>query len=102
MSSSPTAAGDGNGSERPPLTLAHTEETIQNHAGYDYWKRRSTDDILDSLLPGAGEPLRVRPDGTVVQGNTRVFILRQRGYEVDSLPRTIEPWQRLDDYHDRD
>lgn len=46
---------------------------------------------VDSVLaPGAEEPLTVGPWGGVVQGNTRVYILTQRGFDVNSLPTT--PW----------
>jgi hypothetical protein len=42
---------------------------------------------VDSLRPGALQPLIVKPDGTVVQGNTRVKVLEERGYPINDLPR---------------
>jgi hypothetical protein len=73
---------------QPPLRLPYSEETLTSHAGYTYWERRSSEDIIESLQPDAESPLTVGPDGTVLQGNTRVYILRQRGFDVNSLPRT--------------
>jgi hypothetical protein len=35
----------------------------------------------------AEEPLVVKPDGRVVQGNTRIKVLQERGFPVDDLPR---------------
>ena len=82
----PGGAAPGGG--QPPLRLVHTEETLKGHSGFGYWERQSTEAIVASLQPDAENPLIVRADGTVFQGNTRVFILKQRGYDVDSLPRT--------------
>jgi hypothetical protein len=44
-----------------------------------------------SLEPGGAEPLKVKPDGRIFDGNIRVFILEQRGYDVNTLPRVIIP-----------
>ena len=33
----------------------------------------------------------VKPDRTVMQGNTRTLILEERGVDIDSLPRTPYP-----------
>jgi hypothetical protein len=38
-------------------------------------------------VPGSASPLLVKANGTIMQGNTRIWILMQRGYDVDSLPR---------------
>ncbi len=53
--------------------------------------KKSTRELIDSLAPGKPEALRVRPDGTILNGNHRVKILRGRGVDVDSLPREILP-----------
>lgn len=39
------------------------------------------------------DPLVAKADGTIMSGNTRVFVLRERGYDVDALPRT--PYEEL-------
>jgi len=51
----------------------------------------STDDIVRSLAPGSPEPLTVKPDGRVFDGNTRVKVLEERGYDIELLPRTTIP-----------
>jgi hypothetical protein len=33
--------------------------------------------------------LRVKPDGRIMNGNTRVKVLEERGFDVNSLPREI-------------
>ena len=77
--------------DKPDLQKIHSDETIKksNKTGYDYWKNKSTDEIVRSLRPGQEEPLTVKPDGRVYQGNTRVLILEERGVNVNSLPRDI-------------
>ena len=55
--------------------------------GFVFLRTWCTEDIVNSLKPGAEEPLTVKPDGTIMDGNHRIRILRDRGYPVDSLPR---------------
>lgn len=56
-----------------------------------YWRKQPTATIVESLRPGKPEPLIVETDGTVMQGNHRIKILEERGYDTDSLPRTAYP-----------
>jgi hypothetical protein len=53
------------------------------------WRQKSTEEIIQCLEPRVGnqEALTVKPDGTVVQGNTRTKVLEERGVDVNSLPR---------------
>ena len=46
---------------------------------------------VDSLQPVRPGALKARPDGTVVDGHHRVKILRDRGFDVDSLTREVIP-----------
>ena len=73
-----------------PLRSLHGKDAV-SQTSIEYWSRRSTDEIIDSLGPDAAEPLRVKPDGTVMDGNTRIKVLRDRGVDVDALPRTPYP-----------
>ena len=84
------------------LRLLHDEDTISRRAGYAYWNRHHSDEIVDSLRPERPAPLIVDDQGLIWNGNTRVFILRQRGYDVDSLPRTPNPQTRIEDFDDPD
>lgn len=54
-----------------------------------YWGTRPTPEIIDSLKPGSDAPLTVFPDGVIADGNTRVRILKDRGIDIDTLPREI-------------
>ena len=58
-----------------------------NKSSYDYWSKKSTEEIIDSLKPGSVEPLMVKENGVIMQGNTRIMILQQRAIDVNSLPR---------------
>lgn len=46
-----------------------------------------TETLERSLLPGGKDSLKVRPDGTILDGHHRIRILRDQGVDVDSLPR---------------
>jgi len=49
----------------------------------------TTDVLQNSLLPGQKDSLKTRPDGTILDGHHRIYILRRRGVDVDALPREI-------------
>ncbi|HEV3263816.1 MAG TPA: hypothetical protein VG013_43675 [Gemmataceae bacterium] len=49
----------------------------------------TTQELLNSLEPARSGALKARPDGTMIDGHHRVRILRQRGVDVDALPREI-------------
>lgn len=49
----------------------------------------STEELRQSLLPGQRECLKTRKDGTILDGNHRIYVLRKRGVDVDCLPREI-------------
>jgi hypothetical protein len=82
-----------NGQSHPRLRRLHSDASIlQNKQSSDlYWSSRNTNEITDSLLPGMKEPLMAKQDGTVMQGNTRLSILEQRGVDIHSLPRVPYP-----------
>ena len=81
-------------SATPPLRRIHSDQTLStgsNRYSLEYWRRQPTDVILRSLLPGEREALRVKPDGRVMNGNTRVKVLDERGIDVNALPREPLP-----------
>jgi len=51
----------------------------------------SNQELIDSLKPGQPGSLKARPDGTMIDGHHRIKILRERGIDVDALPREIIP-----------
>ena len=92
---------DGGGSVQrvadrpPPLRRIHPDTTYERDPkakrSYEFWSQQPTDRIVESLRPGEDEPLVVMPDGRISQGNTRTRVLEERGYDVNSLPRTPHP-----------
>jgi hypothetical protein len=75
---------------RPPLKPLHAD-TLLSPAKLACFGKLPTSDLIDSLRPGDTEALRVRPDGTMLNGHHRIKILRDRGVDVDALPREIVP-----------
>jgi ParB-like chromosome segregation protein Spo0J len=72
----------------PPLKLLHAEDSL-SQVKLDLYRKVSTESLERSLQPGQTGSLKVRPDDTVIDGHHRLTILRERGVEVDSLPREI-------------
>ncbi|MCI0376043.1 MAG: hypothetical protein L0215_00405 [Gemmataceae bacterium] len=72
----------------PPLKSLHPDSSLSNAKLQKYGKS-STQRLIDSLNPGQEGSLKTRPDGTMVDGHHRVKILRDRGVDVDALPREI-------------
>jgi hypothetical protein len=66
-------------------------ETGTSHIALEYWRKQPTTAILQFLQPGNIEALKVRPDGRIMNGNTRIKVLEERGVDVDSLPREVLP-----------
>jgi hypothetical protein len=49
----------------------------------------TTEQLSATLFPGPRDCLKVRPDGTILDGHHRIYILRRRGIDVNALPREI-------------
>lgn len=78
--------------EKPPLSYIHADETLSssiNRFALKYWRKRSTEEIVESLRPGNNESLKVKPDGRILNGNVRVKVLEERGYDTHNLEREI-------------
>ncbi|HVF51789.1 MAG TPA: hypothetical protein VNA19_17020 [Pyrinomonadaceae bacterium] len=76
--------------DRPPLRRIHTDEMLEEGAGrfsLRYWRQRETAEIVESLRPRRSEALRVKPDGRIVNGNIRIKVLEERGFDVNGLER---------------
>lgn len=72
----------------PPLRLLHPESTLVA-SKLAALETLTTETITASLAPGQENCLKTRPDGTILEGNHRIHVLRVRGVDVDSLPREI-------------
>ncbi len=74
----------------PPLKPTHSDASLSK-AKLEQYEKMSNQALHDSLKPGQPGSLKARPDGTVLDGHHRIKILRERGLDVDSLPREIIP-----------
>jgi hypothetical protein len=72
----------------PPLKSLHPDSSL-NAVKLAQMSRLSTEVLLASLLPPDQYCLKTRPDGTILEGHHRICILRQRGVDVDRLPRDV-------------
>jgi hypothetical protein len=72
----------------PPLRSLHPDASL-SPAKLAEMERRTTDVLKNSLLPNQKDSLKTRPDGTILDGHHRIYILRTRGVDVDALPREI-------------
>lgn len=90
--SSGTGQGGGSGQSsdggQAPLTKLHNDSTLSK-TSLEFWRKKSTQEVVDSPRPGNSEALRVKPDGTIMNGNTRITVLQERGFDVNSLPREL-------------
>jgi hypothetical protein len=75
-------------SSQPPLKPLHSNNAL-SPAKLQQYERASTRDLIDSLRPELKGALKVRPDGTIIDGHHRIKILRNRGVDVDALPREV-------------
>ena len=77
-------------SNQPPLSPLHSNSSLIE-LKLDKYGKLTDQELIGSLKPGQQGSLKVRPDGTIVDGHHRIKILRDRGIDVDSLPREIIP-----------
>ena len=74
--------------QNPALKFLHSDERL-NKVKLAELERLTTQPIQMTLEPGQKDCLKVRPDGTVLDGHHRIFVLRGRGVDVNLLPRQI-------------
>ena len=75
-------------SEVPQLKFIHAESTLVR-VKLELFRSFTVNELKASLAPGQQGSLKVRPDGTVLDGHHRVHVLAERGVDVDCLPREI-------------
>ena len=66
-------------------------DSLLNSLKLEQFRKLSTEQLMDSLKAGRAGSLKTRPDGTLIEGHHRIKVLRERGVDVDSLPREIVP-----------
>ena len=74
--------------KRPRLRPLHPETSL-SQPKLEAFRRLTTDEILESLRLGRAGALKVKPDGTVMDGHHRLQVLRERGIDVEALPREV-------------
>lgn len=72
----------------PKLKPLHSEPSLIN-LKLQMFRELATEVLITSLKPGQTGSLKARPDGTMVDRHHRIKVLRDRGIDVDSLPREI-------------
>jgi hypothetical protein len=77
---------------RLPLRRIHADQTLLSGGArfsLEYWRQKSTDEIIESLRPGKIEALKVKTDGRILNGNIRIKVLEERGFDLNNLEREI-------------
>jgi RHS repeat-associated protein len=83
----------------PQLRFLHGRELLEQNSNINSIRKMSTQEIIDSPKPGQPGSLKVKLNGTVMDGNTRVRVLEERGVDINNLPRDtytsepIAPWE---------
>lgn len=75
---------------KPSLKWLHPESSL-SPAKIDRFNKVPTEVLIESLQPGRQGSLKVRPDGTVLDGHHRLRVLCDRGIDIEALPREIVP-----------
>jgi hypothetical protein len=80
----------------PTVRRIHSDHILQSGANrwsLEYWRKQTTDAIIESLRPGPGNPnaLKIKPDGRIMDGNVRIKVLEERGFDINRLPRETLP-----------
>lgn len=73
-------------SAQPPLKPLHSSLVPLK---LQIFEKFSTEELKKSLCPGQEHCLKTREDGTILDGHHRVHVLRNRGEDVDAMPREI-------------
>jgi hypothetical protein len=71
------------------LQRLHPDGSLSK-ASLAFWRRQSTEKIIESLKPGQPKCLKVKANGIIMDGNTRTKVLEERDWPIDALP--YEPY----------
>jgi len=74
--------------KQPPLKSLHPDSSL-SRAKLGQYSKLAAQQLIASLQPGQPGSLKTRPDGTVIDGHHRLRILRERGVNIDELPREV-------------
>ncbi len=73
---------------QPPLQSLHPDSSL-SQPKLAQFSRLTTEELIASLKPGQVGALKVSPDGTLFDGHHRIHVLRERGVDVNALPREM-------------
>ena len=74
--------------ELEALQFIHSPGVIEAGENFTSLSELTNEELINSLAPGAENPLSVSSDGRIFDGNTRAYILQSRGVDINALPRT--------------
>ncbi len=63
---------------------------VKHLAKLEAYRKIGTSGLIESLRPSEPGSLKVQPNGTIMDGHHRIYVLRERGVDVDALPREIQ------------
>ena len=72
----------------PSLKSLHPDSSL-NVLKLEQFRKLTNEKLFETLKLGQPNSLKARPDGTLIEGHHRIKVLRERGVDVDSLPREI-------------
>lgn len=78
------------------LKSLHPDSSL-SIAKLEAYRKIGTSGLIDSLKPGEPGSLKVQANGTIMDGHHRIYILRERGIDVDALPRDIQSKKKEND-----
>ena len=71
----------------PPLKSLHLDNYLKADKLAKI-EKLSTEEICTTVRTG-DHCLKTRPDGTILEGHHRIYVLHRRGVDVDNLPRNV-------------
>jgi len=73
-----------------PLRFLHAEQVL-SQVTLEQFRKVSTPALIESLRPRQSGALGAKADGTVLEGHHRLIVLRERGINIDALPKETLP-----------
>ena len=70
------------------LYRIHNDEVIEKgiaRFSIAYWRKQTSETIIESLKMGKAESLKVKTDGRILNGNVRCKVLGERGFDINKL-----------------
>lgn len=72
----------------PTLKPLHSDSSLIE-LKLKMFRKLTTEELVGSLKLDQRGCLKARPDGTMIDGHHRIAVLRERGVNVDLLPREV-------------